>query len=419
MHVHFMGIGGSAASAVAQIAQDQGFEISGCDMQADTPYLEKLKGVKIYHGHDISHLDSVDILAVTPAVFFQNSENPEFLKAQEKGIVMTWQEFLGTYLHKDKFVICIAGTHGKSTTTTMAGLVLEHANFDPTVEIGATVPVWHSNVRLGKSEYFISEADEYYHNFLHYHPDILILNNIELDHPEYFKNLDAVLDAFQKFIDQIKPGGTLIYNADSANIQKLRLPKHAIAYSAKDFPAELRLGVPGEHNRANAMGIIKLADALKIDKNIVYETLQNFSGIGRRIELLDEKNGIKVYDDYANHPTAFAASIAAVKELNPDSKIWAIIEPHTYSRLRAVLSELLDSLKLADHVIVSKIFASRETNSDGFSGADIASAAMGEYIPEFPEIIKKLKSEAKSGDTILVMGSGDSYKLSRSILEAL
>jgi UDP-N-acetylmuramate--alanine ligase len=219
---------------------------------------------------------------------------------------MTWQEFMGKYLHKNKLLICVAGTHGKSTTTTMAGLLLEQAGLDPTVEVGATVPAWHSNVRLGKSEYFISEADEYYHNFQHYIPDIVILNNIELDHPEYFKTLDKVLEAFQRFIDNIKPGGTLIYNADSENIKKLKLPKHAIGYSLAEFPKDLKLGILGEHNKANAMGIIKLGKLLKIKDHVVYETLKNFSGIGRRLELLGDPKGIKVYDDYATQPWAYS-----------------------------------------------------------------------------------------------------------------
>jgi UDP-N-acetylmuramate--alanine ligase len=416
MHVHFMGIGGSGMSAVAQIAKAQGFTVTGCDLQGQTPYSQ---GLDVLKGHAADHLKGVDILAVTPAVYFQSTQHPELTEGREKKIVMTWQEFMGKYLHKNKLLICIAGTHGKSTTTTMAGLLLEQAGLDPTVEVGATVPAWHSNVRHGKSEYFISEADEYYHNFQHYTPDIVILNNIELDHPEYFKTLDKVLEAFQRFIDNIKPGGTLIYNADSENIKKLKLPKHAIGYSLAEFPKDLKLGIPGEHNKANAMGIIKLGKLLKIKDHVVYETLKNFSGIGRRLELLGDPKGIKVYDDYANLPTAFAANLTALKQVNPQSRIWAIIEPHTFSRLKAVLTELKPSLALADKIIISKVFASRETDPGDFSGADIAKACDGEYIPEFKDIVAKVSSEAQAGDIVLIMGSGDSYKLARLILEAI
>lgn len=391
-----MGIGGSGMAVVAEIARAYGFDVSGCDLKTG--------------GHDVSHLEGIDILAVTPAVYFQSAQHPELVEGNRRGITMTWQEFMGKYLHKDKFVICVAGTHGKSTTTAMVGKLLETAKLDPTVELGA------SGSRVGKSNYFVSEADEYYENFLHYHPDIVILNNIEMDHPEYFKTMDKLLATYQKFIDQIKPGGTLIYNTDNANIHKLTLPGNAIAYSGKDFPADIVLKIPGDHNKTNAMGVIKLAELLKIDYK---EALENFTGIDRRLELLGEKNGIKVYDDYANLPTAFAANLQALKEVNPDSKIWAIIEPHTFSRLRAVLDELKPSLKLADHIIISKVFASRETDPGDFSGADIAAAAEGEYIAEFADIVKKVSTEVKSGDTILVMGSGESYKLARDLTAAL
>ncbi|TSC86394.1 MAG: Uncharacterized protein G01um101416_667 [Microgenomates group bacterium Gr01-1014_16] len=417
--IHFMGIGGSGMSAVAQIAHAQDYEVSGCDLNTDTPYIDKIKklDIPVFSGHSEKHLENIDILAVTPAVFYQNNSHPEPVEGSRKKIIMTWQEFMGNYLHKDKYLICVAGTHGKSTTTTLAGLLLEAAGLNPTVEVGATVPAWHSNVRIGISKYFISEADEFHDNFSTYKADVIILNNIEMDHPEYFHTIDRLLESFQKFIDNLKPGGTLIYNSDSPLIHKLKLPIKSIPYTLSEFNYEL--SVPGNHNKSNALGVIKLAQLLQLDQSIVSKTLKSFSGIDRRIQLLGEKNGIKVYDDYANHPTAFAASISGVKELNPSSKIWAIIEPHTFSRLRAVLSDLPMSVSQADHIIISKIFASRETDPGDFTGADIASIAKARYIPEFANIISTLEVETRSGDVVLVMGSGDSYKLSRQILENL
>ena len=438
MHVHFMGIGGSGVSGVAQITIAQGYKVSGCDVQTDPPYLAKLKTqsskVKIYQNHDASHLNDVDILAVTPAVFFQSAQNSELQTAKQKNIIMTWQEFMGKYLHKDKFVICIAGTHGKSTTTAMVGQLLEKAGLDPTVEVGATVPTWHSNVRVGQSKYFISEADEYYHNFLHYHSDIAIINNIEMDHPEYFKTFDNVLQAFVDFVKNIKPGGILIYNSDSSGVQELllkiskfELNIQLISFSLAKFPSDLILNVPGNHNKSNALGVIKLAQVLEIDHELTNLELTNFGGIGRRLEELGTKNKITVIDDYANHPTAFAANIMAVREKYPNRHIWCVIEPHTFSRLRAVMSEIPKSLEKADAVIITKIFAGREKDPGDFSGADIANylspllpaGRQARYIPEFTDVVKTLISESQSGDIILVMGSGNSYKLSRQILENL
>ena len=422
--IHFMGIGGSGMSAVAQIATFLGYQVTGCDLQTDTPYIDKVKksGITVFSGHDSSHLQDCDLLAVTPAVFYQSNNHPEVETARQKNILLKWQELLGTYLHQGKKVICIAGTHGKSTTTALVGHLLENASLDPIVEIGATDNAWHNNVRLGHGKYFVSEADEFHDNFSSYHPDVIILNNIEMDHPEYFQIEQKLLQSFQNFINHLKPGGHLIYNTDSPLIHKLVLPKNTIPYSLSEFPKDLKLSIPGNHNKSNALGIIKLAHALNISQPVLSQTLSSFTGVGRRIELLGEKNGIKVYDDYANHPTAFAASIASVKELNPHSKIIAVIEPHTFSRLRAVLSDLPTSVAQAKYVIVSKIFPSRETDPGDFTSADIVSAMHhphARYIPEFSNIIQTVKSETKLGNVVLVMGSGDSYKLSRQILESL
>lgn len=406
LKIHFMGIGGSGMSGVAEIAKAYGYEVSGCDLKTG--------------GHDPKHLENVDILAVTPAVFFQNAQHPELVEGQKRGIVMTWQQFMGQYLHKNKEVICIAGTHGKSTTTTLAGLLLKEAGLDPTVEVGALVPPWHSHVHIGHGKYFVSEADEYYHNFLAYHPQIIILTMIEMDHPEYFGNLDKVLEAYQQFVEQLSPDGILIYNADDPGIKKLRKPLNSIAYSLEDFPKDLKLKIPGDHNRLNAAAIIKLAEVLKINPEIAYSTLSNFSGIGRRLELLGNKNGIHIYDDYANHPTSYAATLQAVKEKYPESDIYAVIEPHTFSRPKATLNDYPKSFGLAKQVIISKIFASRETDPGDFTGQNIANKLNNAmYIPEFSDIANYLKQHTKSGDIILVMGSGDSSKLARQILENL
>lgn len=401
-----MGIRGTGMSTVAKIAKAYGFEVTGCDLKLD--------------GHSPDHLQNIDILCVTPAIFFQNNNHPEVELARQKNILMTWQEFMGRYLHKDKFVICVAGTHGKSTTTTMVGKLLIEANMDPTVEVGAVVPEWNGGDRIGKSKYFVSEADEFYSNFLNYHPDIVILNNIELDHPEYFKTTENMLDIFQKFIDQIKSSGTLIYNTDSPLVHKLKLPKNSIPYSALEFPKDLSLKIPGEHNKANAMGVIKLAEVLHVPNHVVNQALISFTGIDRRLQELGTVNGVTVIDDYANHPTAFASNIKALREKYSGKKIWAVIEPHTFSRLRAVLGEMPAALKDADHVIISKIFASRETDSGDFTGADIAKVIPGAlYIPEFPSIIQYLISNISSPAIILVMGSGNSDKLAREILKSL
>ena len=434
-----MGIGGSGLAGIAQIAKAYGFQVTGCDIAAETSYLKKVTdaGIPVFLGHDPAHLKKTEILAVSPAIFYQNDDHPETALGRKRKILMKWQEFMGTYLHRGKFVICIAGTHGKSTTTALAGHLLETADLDPTVEIGATDPIWHNNVRIGKSPYFISEADEFHDNFASYHPDVIILNNLEMDHPEYFTSEQKLLSAYQNFINHLKPLGRLIFNTDSPLLHKLHLPSDSIPYSLnavqniKLTPTrtsfnyqshQYQLKIPGLHNISNSLGIIELARILKIPISISISTLKSFQGVGRRLELIGEKSGIKVYDDYANHPTAFAATIQACRQINPEGRLWVVIEPHTFSRLRSLLPQLPASLTKADQIIVSKIFASRETDPGDFSGADIAAAAKhphARYIPDFPDIAQAIKQEASPGDTILVMGSGLSHKLSRQILHDL
>lgn len=454
--VHFMGIGGSGMSGVAQIAAAQGFQVSGCDLSVDTPYISKVQnlGLPVSLGHDPLHLDGVDILAVTPAVFYQNNTHPEVELARSKGILMKWQEFMGQYLHLGKFVICIAGTHGKSTTTALAGQLLETAQLDPTVEVGATVPLWHSNVRIGTGRYFISEADEFHNNFASYRPDIIILNNIEMDHPEYFGSVDKLLSTYRDFISHLKPHGTLIYNSNSALahslVSSLSHPHfNLVPYSYFEIHSEhlsptattfsyhghnYSLSLPGRHNIENALGVIELARLLKIKLSQVKSSLKSFTGIDRRLQFLGEKHGIKVYDDYANHPTAFLATIQAARQLHPGLPVWAVIEPHTFSRLRTLLPQLPASLASADQVIITKVFASRETDPGDFSGLTITdylnrnsppakkatpTLSWATYIPEFPAVADHLKSQAPENCVILVMGSGLSHRLSRLILELL
>lgn len=423
-----MGIGGSGMSSAAAIAKAYGFKVSGCDLKLT--------------GHSVDHLKNVDILAVTPAVFFQSAGHPELAEGRRRNILMTWQEFMGRYLHKDKFLICIAGTHGKSTTTTMIGLLLQAANLDPTVEVGATVPVWKSNHLIGKSKYFVSEADEFYNNFLHYHPNILIVTSLEMDHPDFFPTKSKLLNSFKKLILNLQPPKVLIIDTDfpwsndllkiinkdqikvikySLNLitnTSLTSTKTAFSYQNNRYA----LSIPGRHNIANSLAIIELARYLKIRDKTTNRVLTNFNGIGRRMETIGQKRQIAIIDDYAVHPTAYTATLSALKQKCPRRRIWAIIEPHTFSRNLVLLPQFAHALDLANQVIISQIFASREKDPGNFSGADIATASKhssARYIPNFDDITRTVKLEAKSKDVIIIFGAGNSHKLSRQILDSL
>ncbi len=463
-----MGIGGSAASAVAAIAHAQKHQVSGCDLDPTSPYLKPLKKsqIRIYKEHSESHLKNIDILTISPAIPYISGDNQEYLSAKEKGIAMTWQEFMGKYLHHGKRVICVSGTHGKSTTTALLGLCFEEAKLDPTVEVGATVIKWKSNYRIGKSVYFISEADEFNNNFLNYHPEIIILNNIEMDHPEFFANIEEVNQSFLKFISNLTGEKTLIVNLDDANNQSLitnhktflndnhikiigltlkhnfldfvdqifsakieRQGSDGIAFSVEikspesSIPLErFKISLTGLHNVSNALGVIAAAKIFNLPLISIKKTLLSYQGTGRRLEEVIEKSGIKIIIDYAHHPTAVMATIEACKQKYPTRNIWVVFQPHMYTRLKLFLNAFADSLNLAHRITLLPVYASRDTSTLGLSSANLY-----ELLPKskvrlthsFEEAAVEVATESKSGDIILIMGAGDVYKLIPLIKEKL
>lgn len=459
-----MGIGGSAISAVALLAKEIGFKVSGCNLEGETAYLSKvknsIKNVKV--GHDVTHLAEVDLLVVTPSVFYQSSTHPELVEAKRLRKLMTWQKFLGSYLHKGKKVICVTGTHGKSTTSTIVGLLFEKAGFDPSVVIGAKVKEWEANFRYGKGDFFITEADEFYDNFLNYQPEAIILNNVEFDHPDYFSSETDVVESFSKFVKKLKDRKILIVNQDSHGIERVfkKLgPKflkrlNIYGYSLKTSPnlmvknsvaieiskkdekgtvfslSSKKLGlnytyhlkIPGEYNVANATGAIILANLYGINMQVIQKVLSSFHGVGRRLELVGEKRGVKIYDDYAHHPTAINVTLSALRQKYPKERVWAIVEPHSYSRTKTLLKEYKGVFEAADKVIIGPIFKARDTKEFGVSSYSIVKVSSHKdikFIPTIPQIVNHLKKEAKTKDIILVMGAGESYKWAREILKNL
>lgn len=453
-----MGIGGSALGGVAILAKNEGFRVSGCDLAKESSYLFPLfkEGIKPLIGHSVDHLRGVDILAVSPAVLALNPHHPEVVEAKKRGILMTWQDFLGQYLQKNKFVIAIAGTHGKSTTTALVGLVLEAGGLDPIVEVGALAPQWQATVRKGSSKYFVCEADEYNYNFLHYSPSIIIINNIQMDHPEFFRNFSQFLGAFKKFIQRIEKPKILIINEESQGVQKLlvEMKEWLIKEKVKvigcfledklnfPFTKEYRgeiirqtpeltqfkvksekfiLKIPGVHNVVNALGAIACGRELGINWQKIKTALLNFHGLSRRFELVGEEKGIKVYDDYAVHPTAVEATLKAARQKYPSQKIWAVFEPHQFSRLHLFLNGFASALELADRVIITAIYPGREKDPGIIKAEDLAQkiGSKAEYIKDFEKVAQKITKEAQKDNVVIVFGAGKSYLLSKMILEKL
>ena len=405
-------------SGVARLASEMGYVVTGCDLEASTAYSKD-----IFKGHSAEHLKDTDLLVVTPAVYYQNPNNPELIEGQKRKIVVTWEEFVGKYLAKGKKVICIAGTHGKSTTTAMAGRLLIDAGLDPSVVVGARVSEWNGNSRSGKGEYFIVEADEFNNNFLNYSPEIVILNNIEFDHPDFFKTESEVFESFKKFVRKLTGMKVLIANEDSTGVNKLldtidTSGLKVIKYSSKKENLGYKLAIPGKHNVSNALGVVALGKFLGVKEEIIRKSLETYSGIARRLELIADKNGIKVYDDYAHHPTAIAATLQGLRELYPSSRIWAIDEPHGFARTGALINFYKDAFSDADKVLIGPIFKARDKETFGMTPEIIAEKSYhkdAKGYDSFEKIKKILEKEIKAGDVILVMGAGKSYLWAREI----
>ncbi len=395
-------------AGVAKLAEKIGYIVTGCDLEENTAYAKN-----VFKGHSPEHLKGIDLLVVSPAVYFQNNKSHELLAGEKKGIVVTWQEFLGKVLLKDKKVIAIAGTHGKSTTTAMAGKLLIDAGLDPIVVVGAFVPEWEENFRFGKGEWAIVEADEFNNNFLNYNPYIEVINNIEFDHPDYFKSEEDVKKSFIKFLDRMKADGTLIINWNDGGIQRLLLDKMD-PQKVESFKEsrKFKLKVFGLHNQANAMMVFKLGRHLGIPEETIIKSLESFKGIGRRMELITDKNGTKVYDDYAHHPTAIKTTLAGLREKYPKAKILAIVEPHGYKRTKALMPRYKGVFDSIDKVIVGPIFPARDKVDELITPqkvAEISGHKNAAGLDGFLQIIKNTKPEIKNYNVIVVMGAGKSY----------
>ena len=423
MKVHFMGIGGSGQSAVAQIAKAYGYEVSGCDLESSriTAQLQK-DGIPVTIGHDPSHLKNIDILAHTPAVFYQSLNHPEYTKAKN---AMTWEEFMAKFLIKGKKLIAVSGTHGKGTTTALMAKVLEAAGMDPTVEVGANLLDWdRKNYRVGNSKYFLCEADEFREKFLLYKPYIAVITSVEMDHPEFFKDFNAVVSAFVKFAKNSK---ILVINSENpgcqAVLKELKGVKGLKIIKFKSLTkAQVKLQLPGKHLLEDAGAVWAAASALGIKQPLIKKGLEAFSGLERRFEFRGTASfGAKIYDDYAHHPTAVMLNIKAAREIKPKKNIWVIFQPHMYLRLQKLFNEFVKALKLADKVIVTDVFTRREQNINKPTGKELALAIGGPkatYVGgELTNVANFVNRNAKKDDLILVLGAGDIYKVSDLLLK--
>ena len=449
MHIHFIGIGGISMSGLASILLKQHFKVSGSDAHESelTKQLEA-EGAILYYGQRASNLDDTpDLVVYTAAI---HPDNPEYAAAVAKQIPMLSRaELLGQMMHNFKTPVAISGTHGKTTTTSMASYIFLEADMDPTISVGGILKTIGGNIRVGKSGNFITEACEYTNSFLHFYPKISVILNIEEDHLDFFKDLEDIRHSFHQFSALLPSDGTLIINGDIKDYQEIYegLDCNVITYGSSaefDYSAteiqydekgfvsfellkhntscgRVQLSVTGDHNVSNALAAIATAELLGIPMDTIRKGLLSFSGTDRRFEYKGTFNGVTVVDDYAHHPTEIAATLKAAQHY-PHNEIWCVFQPHTYTRTKAFFHEFAEALSHTDHLVLADIYAARETDTLGISSSDLAkeAAKLGtdtHYYPSFAEIEAFLKENCKSGDLLITMGAGDVVKIGEDILK--
>lgn len=416
MNVHFLGIGGAGSSAIAAIAQSRGYTVSGCDNNIDNEFTKVFASDQLKKGHSADHLEGVDILAITPAILSLDPDNPELVEARKNGVrVMTWQEFMGEYLEKEKFVIAVCGTHGKSTTTAMIAKLMTDGGLDPTVEVGALIGEWGSNFRIGQSKYFVTEADEFNDNFLVTHPDIAVVTSIEMDHPEYFRDFDAYLDSFEKFLSQTK--SLIVANLNDEWVAEVikQVMKHSkvtvIDYSKSEYGLKLR--VNGTHNLLNAKAAASVGISLGLEWKDVQRSLEDFRGIGRRSELIGRVGKVDVISDFGHHPTEITKTMEGIGEKYDLTRAILVYQPHMFSRTKYLFNDFVKVFKnlRVKSVYIMDIFPSREVDTGIVSSHEIVTAIDKKKV-RYLDSIENFELDSETS-AVVFMGAGTIDKIAR------
>ncbi len=440
--VHLAGIGGVSMSPLAEVLHGMGLAVQGSD-QTDSPAVEHLRrlGVSIHVGHEAGDIEGAEFVVRTAAI---HDDNPEIAAARARGIpVFERAEAWGAIMQQYENAVCIAGTHGKTTTTSMTTHIFMAAKADPTVMIGGTLPMLHSGYRVGKGDTIILESCEYCNSFLHFFPTVAVILNVEADHLDFFSGLEDIKRSFRRFAELVPPEGRVVVNADDPNAMEALagLPlftfgchggadcqaKNLIWHHGRpefdvvadgEVYAHLCLRVAGMHNVYNALAAAAAAYVLKIPGKAVQQGLEGFFGAGRRFELKGQYNGAKVYDDYAHHPSELHALLEMAKSLDY-GRVICVFQPHTYTRTKALFDDFVRELKLADLVVLTDIYAAREKNTIGISSRDLAEQIPGSlYCPSLAGAAAKLREIAQGGDLILTVGAGDVFTVGEMLVKS-
>ena len=441
---HLIGVGGVSMSPLAEVLAGMGLVIRGSDINdGDNVAHLRDKGITVAIGHRAENIGGdVDFIVRTAAV---HDDNPEVAEARRRNIpVFERTEAWGAIMMDYPRSICISGTHGKTTTTSMTTHILMAAEMDPTVMIGGTLPLLHAGHRVGHGDTIVMEACEYCNSFLNFYPTVAVILDIDADHLDFFKDLDDIKKSFREFASHVPADGTIIANLDDPNVLDALAPlgreymtfgltdqadvwakdirtlgtlsDFDVMYHGKLF-THVTLHVPGIHNVKNALAACAGAIVLGCGPLAVKYGLGAFNGAGRRFEFKGKFNGADVYDDYAHHPGELQALLDATENLGYKRRI-VVFQPHTYSRTKALFNDFVEQLRRPDMTILAEIYAAREKNTIGISSKDIAQEIPNSmYFDSFDEIIKTLRWTAAPGDLILTVGAGDIYKVGERLIE--
>lgn len=454
-HIHFVGIGGFGMSAIARVLLQQGYTVSGSDLRAnDLTRALRAAGAAIYQGHAAAHIAGADLVVTTSAA---QDDNPEIAAARARGVpVLRRRDLLGE-LMAGRTGIAIAGTHGKTTTTALLVHTLITAGMPPTYIVGGVMANTGDNAGIGASDYFVIEADEYDYMFLGLRPQIAAILNVEHDHPDMFPTRADVIDAFSQFADRLEPGGLLVACADDAAATALAEARRAvvgqpaITYAldaAADWSATkleplaaggtrfvarkgaaplgaLTIAAPGRHNVLNALAVLAIADRLGVPFGAVAEAFATFKGTGRRSDVMGQAGGVTVVSDYAHHPTAIRATLAAFAERPGIGDLWAVWQPHTFGRMRTLANDFADAFGAADHVLVTDVYSVRETPGPGLDAPGMAARiaaqrhADARWTGDFDATAVALLDGVQPGDWVLILSAGDAPAIGDMLLARL
>ena len=438
-NVHLIGIGGVSMSGIAAILKNWGFHVTGSDrVHSETTDKLNEMGIKVTIGHNLDDVRNANIVVYSAAV---KKDDPEIVEAEKLNIpTIERADFLGEITKCYKDTICISGTHGKTTTTSMISLCFIEALKDPSIQVGAFLKQLDGNYLVGNSEHFILEACEYVESFLKFRPKAEIILNIDNDHLDYFKTFDNIKNAFVKYVKLLPDDGLLIVNGDDQNCltlknyTKAKFITYGINNKETDFYADnivfdndgfatfdvynknklfttIKLSVPGRHNVLNALACIALCTSYSIDKEVIKSALLKFTGAHRRFEFKGKiDNKASVYDDYGHHPTEIVATAKSLmnKKYN---KSWVIFQPHTYSRTKTLLDDFANALLNFDNIIILDIYAARENNTFGITSKDLADKVISlgkdaKYISDFKECAEYVKNNVQKDDIVMTLGAG-------------